>query len=181
MYIFWSKPLVLTSRLSQSWPHPLSCDQYQIILLGNQGTCVWITCPRLLPNSAVLVWLGVELRTSRELQASALTIAPSRHTPAVWSPDYYPVGSGVKSQSTVLRSRNCKCQATDDSQARNFVMILTLRPSCDRCICSSVFLIYACTLNVVDFSDWTYNCHSAFVTEESTVISPLGTLAGRAI
>jgi len=29
----------------------LTCDWYQIILLGHRGTCVWTTCSRLLPSS----------------------------------------------------------------------------------------------------------------------------------
>jgi len=33
-------------------------DRYQIMLLGNRGTCVWTTCPRLLPESGT-----VEIRT----------------------------------------------------------------------------------------------------------------------
>ena len=32
----------------------LPCDRYQIILLGDRGTCMWTTCLRLLPDSRTI-------------------------------------------------------------------------------------------------------------------------------
>jgi len=48
--------------------------RYQIILLGDRGTCVCATCPRLLPGSG-----PAEIRTRRPL-GSRVNDLPLRHT-----------------------------------------------------------------------------------------------------
>jgi len=49
-------------------------DWYQNILLGDRDTCVWTTCPRLLPNSGT-----AEIRTRDCLSCKSNTLAHTDH------------------------------------------------------------------------------------------------------
>jgi len=59
-------------------------DRYQIILLGDRGTCLWTTCPRLLPESGRP---GVELATFcvASQQPNHYTTRPHFATSSRWS------------------------------------------------------------------------------------------------
>jgi len=52
-------------------------DRYQIILLADRGTCVWITCPRLLPERGTA---AIRIRDFLSRKSDALTTTPPDHT-----------------------------------------------------------------------------------------------------
>jgi len=56
---------------------PLTGTKLYTVLLGDRGTCVWITCPRLLPES----WTAeIQTRDLLSRESNALTTTPPGHT-----------------------------------------------------------------------------------------------------
>ena len=102
-------------------------DWYQIILLGDWGTCVWTTCPRLLPNSGT-----AEIRTRDCLSCKSNTLAHTDHWAGIIidlcvCAHVQEVRAAVCGCSTRCRS----CSATSTTAARSR-LVTTTATGCQR-------------------------------------------------